>query len=291
MSVSDIKRRILNLIPDKMYLKIRYRLKRGEKLNLSHPVNYNEKLNWLKLYDRNPEYKSMVDKFSAKEFAASIIGKEHIIPNIGVWDRFEDIDTEALPDKFVLKCTHNSGGVCVCTDKASFDFQKAGKKLSEELKKDYYYFGREWVYKGIKPRILGETYMTDESGSELKDYKVFCFNGVPKMIEVIYGRYTGKSGCNLYTPDWECLDGASVHFPSDKSHVIARPDKLEEMLDYAAKLSKGIPHVRVDFYITGDTVYFGEMTFFHSNGFGGFVPKEFNKMLGDWIELPDRKHK
>lgn len=280
----SIKRKILRLLPDALYLKIRYRKKCGKKLNLKEPKDYNDKLNWLKLHDHNPEYTKMVDKATSKEWATSIIGEGHVIPTIGVYKKSSDIDFSALPSKFVLKCTHDSGTVFVCTDKEKFDISGACAKLDKALKENYFYFGREWAYKNIEPQIIAEEYMADESGTELKDYKVFCFDGEPKMIEVIYGRYS-KKGCNLYTPKWEYLHGESVHFPSDESVQIEKPQKLEEMMSMARKLSAGIPHVRVDFYIANDTVIFGEMTFFHSNGFGGFRPDEFNRMLGDWIEI------
>lgn len=224
---------------DELYLKMRYYAHFGRKLNLKDPKTFNEKMQWLKLYDRRSEYVKMVDKYEAKDYVAQKIGEEYVIPLLGVWDRFEDIDFTLLPNQFVLKCTHDSGSVIICRNKQEFDFIQAGKKLKQSLATNFFYYGREWPYKEVKPRIIAEQYMVDESGTELKDYKILNFNGVPRLIDVDYNRFAGHMR-NLYTTKWEYMD-ASIEYPNNPEHQIKRPEKLEQMLELAAKLSEGIP--------------------------------------------------
>lgn len=272
------------LWPDKMYLKLRYRLTTGRKLDLDNPVTFNEKLQWLKLYDRRPEYTVMVDKVKAKEYVADRIGTEYIIPTLGVWDDPDEIDFDTLPDRFVLKCNHNSGCLCICKDKSRLDIPKVKADLRKGLRKNYFLMGREWPYKDVPRKILAEKFMIDESGTELKDYKVFCFDGEPEIIEVDYGRFTEHKR-NIYGKDWDFIR-MEIEYPSDEGHAIARPNKLAEMLDLARRLSKGIPHVRVDFYSVGNRLYWGELTFFHGSGYEHFNPHEWDERLGRLIKLP-----
>ena len=273
------------LIPDKPYLQMMYRLKMGKKLDLKNPKTFNEKLQWLKLYNRKPEYTIMVDKVKAKEYVANIIGEEHIIPTLGVWDDPDDIDFDALPNQFVLKCNHNSGtGMCICRDKSKLDIPKVKAELRKGLKENYFLHGREWPYKNVPRKILAEKFMVDESGTELKDYKVFNMGGQPKLIEVDYGRFTQHMR-NFYDKDWNFVD-LELQYPSDKNHEISKPEKLDEMLALAKKLSEGIPHVRTDFYSINGKLYWGELTFFHEAGMGHFKPETWNEKLGKLIVLP-----
>lgn len=271
-------------IPDKQYLKLMYWARTGRKLNLENPKTFNEKLQWMKLYYHRPEYSMMVDKYEVKKYVAGLIGEEYIIPTIGVWDHFDDIDFDTLPDQFVLKCTHDSGGLVICTDKKHLDMENAKRKIEKSLASNYFFHGREWPYKNVKPRIIAEKYMTDESGVELKDYKVFNFDGVPKIIQVDYDRFIGHKR-NLYTTDWEYIN-AEIEFPTDADHIIEKPQKLEEMLMLARKLSAGMPHVRTDFYSIKDRLYFGELTFCHGSGFEHFVPDSFETEMGEVFKLP-----
>lgn len=275
-------------LPDSIYLRLLYRFKMGKPLHLRNPQTFNEKLQWLKLYNRRPEYTTMVDKYAVKDYVASIIGGEFIIPTIGVWDNPEDIEWNKLPDKFVLKTTHGGGseGVVICKDKDSLDKEKVIKQLKKGLRQDVYKYGKEWPYKNVPRRIIAEEYIEEENG-ELNDYKVFNFNGEPKVIQVDYNRFKGHLR-NLYNTDWEKID-ATIEYPSDPNKVINKPAALSQLLDLAKKLSVSIPHVRTDFYIVENKVYFGEMTFFHGSGFEHFSPDSFERVLGDWIVLPINK--
>lgn len=273
---------------DEAYLKFRFRADMGRRLDLEHPKSFNEKLQWLKLYDRNPEYPRMVDKYEAKAYVADIVGEEHIIPALGVYDDFDSIDFDALPERFVLKCTHDSGSIFICKDKSQMDKDRARQILERGLKRNPAWYGREWPYTQLKPRILAETYMEDESHKELKDYKFFVFSGKAEMILVDFGRYTGKHGRNVYTTDWKYMD-ASVKFPSDPAHQIPKPDNLQEMIAFAEKLSQGLPYVRVDLYSVEGHIYFGELTLYPGAGFTHIKPDSLERRLGDLIVLPQRR--
>lgn len=273
-------------IPDEKYIKIKYRLEMNKRLNLENPKTFNEKLQWLKLNDRKQEYTKMVDKYEAKKYVANIIGKEYIIPTLGIWDKFEDIDFEKLPNQFVLKPTHTSGDVFICRDKEKIDYKTLEKKVHRWLKRKYYYVHREWPYKNIKPRIIAEKYMVDESGTELKDYKFFCFNGKPKLLFVAVDR-PQDTKFNFYDLNFNKLPFMQ-HYKNFNKNVL-KPKGFEYMVDFAKKLSKGIAHVRVDFYDINGKVYFGELTFYHFSGFEKFEPEEWDKKLGDMLKLPNNK--
>lgn len=292
--ISDPAKRILYLsqlgfyrhTDDRRYLEKLYRATFGKELNLENPQTFNEKLQWLKLYDRKPIYTTMVDKYAAKEYVADKIGGEYIIPTLGVWDKFDDIDFGALPDQFVLKCTHDSGGLAICKDKKTFDIEAARKKINRCLKRNYYYTFREWPYKDVKPRIIAEKYMVDESGYELKDYKIFCFDGQPKIMFIATDRANPEEETKF-----DFFDMEFNHLPFQNGHpnakrAIMQPKGFEKMKELAAKLSAGIPQVRVDFYDIDGKVYFGELTFSHWSGFVPFDPEEWDYKLGSWIELP-----
>lgn len=278
------QRGFLDWMDDKTFLKLRFWGKTGRRLNLEHPRTYNEKLQWLKLYDRNPVYPQMVDKYRAKEYVASLAGEEYIIPTLGIYDSFEEIDFEKLPEQFVLKCTHDSHSIYICRNRDEFDRAQAEKILKRGLRKDPYRFGREWPYSQVQPRIIAEQYMEDESHQELKDYKFFTFSGKAAMILVDYGRFS-HHGRNLYSLDWEYLN-ASIAYPGDPLYVVPRPEKLELMIELAERLGQNLPHVRVDLYSIGSRIYFGEMTLYPGGGFSEFKPRELELRLGDLLVLP-----
>lgn len=271
------------LFPDALFLRIVYYHITGERLHLKKPQKFNEKLQWLKLNDRREEYTALVDKFEVKKHVEKIIGNKYIIPTLAVYDRVEEIDFNALPDQFVLKCTHDSGGVVICKDKKTFDRQAAIDVLRDGLSKNFYLYSREWPYKNVVPRIIAEKYLVDESGKELKDYKIFCFEGEPKIVQVDYDRFSNHRRI-LFDTDWNRLP-FTLGFPTDWECLIPRPKGLEEMLDVARQLSKGIPHVRVDLYNIGGEIFFGELTFYHGSGLEKFTPESWNVKFGNWIKI------
>lgn len=274
-------------ISDKAYLKRKYRKKMGRELNLENPVLFSEKLQWLKLYDRNPIYHSFVDKAEVRKIIAEKIGEEYLIPSLGVWDSFDEINFDKLPEQFVLKCTHDAGSTFVCKDKKAIDMKKLRKHFNKFLLRDYYWCYRQWVYKNIKPRIIAEKFMVDESGTELKDYKILCFNGEPKFIDFIYDRFSETGSKEFfYTPDWERLKIINGNHVPDNSLVIPKPKSLDKMLELARILSAGMAHVRVDFYLIYDKIYFGELTFYTAGGYEQFKPSHWDKTLGGWLTLP-----
>lgn len=275
-------------IPDSLYLKMKYRASFYKKLNLRSPQTYNEKLQWLKLYDRKPEYTDMVDKYEVKKYIADRIGQEYIIPTLGIWERVEDIDFEALPNQFVLKCTHDSGGLVICRDKSKLDVAKAKEKLSKSLKNNFFYSGREWPYKNVKPRILAETYMEDEKTKELRDYKFFCFDGEAKALFIATERQ--KAGeevkFDFFDMEFNHLDFRQGH--PNANVVPEKPKTFDKMRELAEIVSKNIPQIRVDFYEVDGKIYFGEMTFFHHNGMVPFDPPVWDETFGNWIKLPEK---
>lgn len=273
-------------IPDRKYLEWCYRGAFSKKLNLDNPQTFNEKLQWLKLYDRKPLYMTLVDKYEVKKYVADKIGQQYIIPTLNVWNRFDEIDFNELPNQFVLKCTHDSGGLVICTDKKNLDEKKAKEKLDKCLKRNFYFQSREWPYKNIPRRIIAEKYMVDESGYELKDYKFFCFDGVAKAMFIATDRQVEGEDTkfDFYDMDFIHLPFTNGH-PNAK-HEIKKPESFDKMKELAEKLSQGIPEVRVDFYDIDGKVYFGEMTFYHFGGFTRFEPEEWDYKFGEWIKLP-----
>ena len=275
---------MLGLVPDKLYLKIRYYHYTKQKLNLKKPETFNEKLQWLKLYNRNPEHTIMADKVKVKEYIADKLGTEYVIPTLGVWDSAEDVDFDSLPDKFVIKCNHNSGtGMYVCTDKSKMDTGKVRKALKRGLRENYYACDREWPYKNIDRKIIAEQFLDDGSGHGLIDYKVFNFNGEPQLIQVDFDRFTEHKK-NLYSTEWE-LCNFEFNYPSHPEVTIPKPKQLDKMLEISKILSKGHPYLRTDFYVVNDNIYIGELTFFPASGYGKFNPEEYNKKFGDMINL------
>ena len=275
-----------HVLSDEQFLKCQYYLHMGKKLNLSNPQTYNEKLQWLKLYNRRPEYTMMVDKYSVKDFVMGIIGEEYIIPTLGVWDRLDDIDFDTLPKKFVLKTTHGGGntGVVVCKDKDNFDYGAAKDKLNKSLNTCIYDTIREWPYKNVKRRIIAEQYIEDYKIGELAGYKFFCFDGKVKALFVGTERGSGDVKFDYYDADFNHLNLIQFHPMSE--HPLPKPQNFELMKELASKLSKGIPHVRVDLYECNGHVYFGELTFYHHGGIVPFHPESWDYTFGSWITLP-----
>ena len=274
---------LMNGLKDETYLKLLYLYRKGKRLNLKNPQSYNEKLQWLKINDHNDAYTQMVDKYEAKKYVANQIGDEYIIKTISIWDRFEDIEFDKLPNRFVLKCTHDSGGVVICSDKLTLDKKETSKKLSNRMNINYYYMTREYPYKNIKPKIIAEEYLeSDENG--LYDYKFLCFHGKAEYVFVCTEREK-KDGLRItfFDMDWKRLTFRGEDPVSEIE--IAKPKNFEKMRELAEKLAKDIPTVRIDFYENNGKIYFGEITFFHASGFEKYEPEEGDYILGNQLDL------
>ncbi len=276
--------KVFRHVPDKLWVQFKYFCHFRKPVNLKDPKTFNEKLQWLKLYYQDPAHTRMVDKYGMKGYVTERIGAQYVIPLLGVWDKVEDIDFDSLPSQFVLKTTHDCAGLVICTDKEKLDVEQAKATLQKALQNDYFVRYREWPYKNVKPRIIAEEYMVDESGTQLKDYKIHCFNGKPYCIQVDFDRFHGHKK-NLYSLNWELLE-FSFNYPAHPEIEIQRPDTLEQMLLLAAELSKGEPYVRIDFYSVEHKPYVGEITFFPASGYGKFVPEKYDRIFGDQIKLP-----
>lgn len=270
---------------DRLYLSIRYRLFMKKKLNLDNPRTFNEKLNWLKIYCHEPIYTKLVDKYEVKKIVADLIGEEHVIPTLGVWERVEDVDFDKLPNKFVLKCTHDSGGLVVCRDKTTLDIVAAKRKLTKALRRNYFNQSREWGYKFVPARIMAEQYMEDSETGTLNDYKFFCFNGEVKRLFVATGRWEGVK-FDFFDMDFNHLDITNAHPHS--TTPIKKPVTFDKMKEIAAKLSQGYPFMRVDLYEVDGKVYFGEYTLYHYGATVPFEPEEVDYQMGEWIVLPNK---
>lgn len=276
----------LNWMPDKLNIKLMYRLYLGKRLDLKSPKTFNEKLQWIKLYDRKPEYTVMADKFLVREHVAKIIGEEYLIPLLGVWDKAEDIDFDVLPNCFVLKCNHDSGSVIVCKDKNKLDKNKTVRFLSKRLKASGCSHGREWPYKNIPRKIIAEQYMEDDGTHELRDYKFHCFSGEPKFVLVCTGRKSVEGlREDFFDTEWNHLD---VRRPAhgNASFDIERPEQLGQMLQLSRKLAGTMAFSRIDFYVVNGKVYFGEITLFPTSGYTAFEPESYDELFGSWIHLP-----
>ncbi len=274
---------------DSLYLKIYYKTMTNKKLDIENPISFNEKLQWLKLYDHNPLYTTLVDKYAVREYIKEKIGKEYLIPLVGgPWKSFGEISFDTLPNQFVLKTTHDSGGVVVCRNKEKFDINTTKKILEKSLRKNYYYGGREWPYKNVQPQIIAEKYMSDSDRDELTDYKLMCFNGKHKCTFICEDRFS-KDGLKVtfYDKDWNIMP-FERHYPRN-SVKKDKPITYDKMVELAETLSQGIPFVRVDFYEIQGKIYFGELTFYPGSGFEEFNPPEWDRILGDWLVLPEKK--
>lgn len=279
-------------LPDKTYLQLLYRFKMGHRLDLNHPKTFTEKIQWLKLYNRRPEYTLMVDKYAVKKYVADIIGEKYIIPTLGVWDKPEDIDWDALPNEFVLKTTHGggSGGVVICKDKKTFDRNKAILTLRDSMNCDIYRSLREWPYKDVKKRVLAEKYMAPKDMVnnpiyDLSDYKFFCFNGEPKYCQVIRDRHS-KESIDFYDMNWRHQEFVGLNpIASNGINPVPRPLLLDDMICICHKLSENMKFVRIDMYVIDNRIYFGEITFYPASGMGLFNPDKWNEELGNLISL------
>lgn len=278
---------LAKLMPDRLFVSLKYRKAFGKSPDLKNPKTFNEKLCWLKLHDHNPLYTQMVDKYEAKKYAESIIGSKHIIPTYGVWDRAEDIDFDSLPDKFVMKATHDSGRVIICHDKSKLDLAWAREEMRKSLKRDFYAMTREWPYKNVKPRIIAEKLLELPDCDDLKDindYKFFAFNGKVKFFKIDFDRSTNHRA-NYYDPDFNPLDFGEEMYLPDPDKIISKPAGLETMIALTEKIAGDKKFVRVDFYDVGGEVYFGEITFYPQSGTGRFVPNDADERIGGLLQL------
>lgn len=277
-----------NHLTDEKYIRRKYRAVFGSEPDLKDPKTFNEKMQWLKLYHRKQRQINMVNKLTVKDAVSQAIGRRHVTETYGAWPSFDRIDFEMLPDAFVLKCTHDSGGIVICRDKNTLDMEAARKKLEKALKTDYYLKSREWPYRYVKPLIMAEEYLESGDGGDLKDYKFFCFNGKPEFVLVCADRFNG-SGLkeNFYDLDWNLME--LTRPAHGNGPAVKRPETLEEMAGYAAMLAKDEPFVRVDFYDVDGRVYFGEVTYFPASGFEPFAPEGWDEKLGSMITLPEKK--
>ena len=276
-------RRYPKMFSDKFFLEGVYYLTFNKRLNLKNPQTFNEKLQWLKLYNRRPEYTTMVDKYAAKEYVARIIGEEHIIPTLGVWDSFDEIDFDSLPDQFVLKTTHDNGRVVVCRDKSRLDKDKAREILTKSLNNDFYLQGREWPYKNVPRRIIAEKFLIEEGG--LTDYKFTCFDGEVDNVMGCYERSSGETKFYFFDKDWNLLRLNRRGKQAPEGFTMPKPKNVERMFEIASILSKGHPYVRVDMYNIDGHIYFGELTFFPDCGYDTNLLPETDKLFGERIKL------
>lgn len=273
---------------DEKYIKRLWKYKMGDKpLDLEDPKTLCEKLQWLKIHDHNPRYTKLADKYEIKKIVADAIGEEHVVPLLGVWDDADKIDFDSLPDQFILKTTHDSGGFMICKDKSTFDREAARKKFRKALKRNFYWSGREWQYKNIPPRIIAEKYIDSLGKPESFEYKLTCMNGEVKFTTVCRGiahsTFDARSN-DHFDRQGNKMPWYAYYKPSKEP--VELPPQSEEMIRYAELLGKDIPYVRVDFYIVDDVVYFGEMTFYTWDGYMVFEPDEWDRKLGDMLEIP-----
>ena len=278
---------LMRYIPDKTYLQIYYFLQFGKLCDFKNPTTFNEKLNWLKINNRDSLYTKLVDKYEVKEYVEKVIGGGYTIPTLGVWEHFDDINFDMLPDQFVLKCTHDSEGLVIVKDKSKMDKNAAREKIETALRHNFYYVGREWPYKNVHPRIIAEQYMEDHIDKELRDYKFYCFDGIPKIMYIASNRNSGHVNFDFYDMEFNHLD-ITQKYPN-ASEPLRKPKHFKEMIGLAKKLSNGFPHVRVDFYEVDRKVYFGELTFFSMSGLTPFKPAKWDKIMGSWLTLPQKK--
>lgn len=276
-------------IPVKIYLNILFKFFNGYKLNLNNPKTFLEKIQWLKIYDKNPEYTKMVDKIEVKNYVSEKIGKEYIIPTLKEYNTVDEIKLEELPSKFVMKCNHDSGKILLCNDKSTLEINKIKNDFKRLLNKDFYQISKEWPYKNVKRKILIEEYINDGEKSDLDDYKWYCFNGEPLYCQVIRDRRTNET-IDFYDKDWIHQEFVGLNPKCDNGKKPAKkPENLSKHLEIARILSKDIPFIRVDLYEVNGKIYFGELTFYPNGGFGKFKPSIWDLKLGNLISLPNKK--
>ncbi len=276
-------------LPDDVFLKKLYRLHFGKELDLENPKTFNEKLQWLKLHDHNPEYPQIVDKVGFKEYVTEKFGAEYVVPVIGIWDDVDDIDFDALPDKFVMKCTHDSGSFLICTDKNNIDWLYWKKRMKKLLKRNYFWLNREWPYKELKPRIIIEPNLAEKPGQSIRNVKFFCFDGEPEFL--LIGTNSSAGDDSSWDVDFFDMDFNHLPFQfegTNAKELPHKPENWDKMIEMSRELSKGIPHVRVDFLETEGRIYLGELTFYTATGMGKFTPEEWDLKLGEFIKLPNK---
>ena len=279
----ELIKKFPSVMDDEEYLKIRFKYRMGYELDLEHPKTFNEKLNWLKIHDRNPIYTTMADKYAVKDYVGRKIGFEHVVPLYGVWERFEDIDFASMPNQFVLKCSHNCGNVIVCKNKDDFDMEAAGTALKNVLGNNAFWADREWPYKNIKPAIISEKFI-ESHDDVLEVYKFFCFDGEPYIIQVIQNDKTPEETIDYFNMEWNLLD-IHQNYPNSKNHIV-KPCNFEKMAEICRNLSFGIPFVRVDLYLDKEEcIYFSEYTFFSDSGCERFYPEKWDYILGDRLNI------
>jgi hypothetical protein len=254
-------------------------------LDLDNPRTYNEKLQWLKLYYRNPILPKLVDKFEYKSFVSARVGQEYVVKNYGIWNSVDEIEFDGLPAQFVLKTTHDQGGVVICKDKMHFNILAAKRKLRGHLKRNLYYLFREWPYREVIPRIIAEELLVEADGADLKDYKFYCFNGEPRIMYIATGRQSGGACFDFFDMDFKHLDIRRPKY-GQLGDVFERPENWCDMISLARKMSEGLPHVRIDFYNVGGKIFFGEFTLFQGGGFMPFSPETWDYELGSYLRLP-----
>ena len=281
-------RKLSRLIPDRIYLQIVYFKHFRRFINFNNPKTFNEKIQWLKLNYRNEEYTKLVDKYRVKQYITKLIGEEYVIPTLGVWKNVDDIDFKSLPEKFVLKCNNDSGGIVICKNKKDFDEAKAKSFLKERLKNNGYWYGREWPYKNVKPCIIAEKYMEDSISKDLKDYKFFCFNGSMEFFDIDIDRFI-EHRANYYDRNGNFLPFGKKYCPPDYTKKIEMPKNLGKMIELAETISHNTVLSRIDFYEIDGQVYFGEITFYPGSGFSPFTDEKWDYKLGDMIDLPNIK--
>lgn len=281
-------RKLTRLIPDRIYLQIVYFRHFKKFIDFDNPKTFNEKIQWLKLNYRKEEYTNLVDKYRVKQYITKLIGEEYVIPTLGVWNNADDIDFKSLPEKFVLKCNNDSGGIVICKNKKDFDEAKAKSFLKERLKNNGYWYGREWPYKNVKPCIIAEKYMEDSISKDLKDYKFFCFNGSMEFFDIDIDRFI-EHRANYYDRNGNFLPFGKTYCPPDYTKKIEMPKNLDKMIELAETISHNTVLSRIDFYEIDGQVYFGEITFYPGSGFSPFTDEKWDYKLGDMIDLPNIK--
>ena len=281
-------RKLSRLIPDRIYLQIVYFRHFKKFIDFDNPKTFNEKIQWLKLNYRKEEYTNLVDKYRVKQYITKLIGEEYVIPTLGVWKNVDDIDFKSLPEKFVLKCNNDSGGIVICKNKKDFDEVKAKSFLKERLKNNGYWYGREWPYKNVKPCIIAEKYMEDSISKDLKDYKFFCVNGSMEFFDIDIDRFI-EHRSNYYDRNGNFLPFGKTYCPPDYTKKIEMPKNLDKMIELAETISHNTVLSRIDFYEIDGQVYFGEITFYPGSGFSPFTDEKWDYKLGDMIDLPNLK--
>ena len=281
---------VFNGMNDKKYIEKKFKNQMGYSLDLENPITYNEKIQWLKLYDRNSKYIYMADKYEAKKIVSNILGDEYVVPTIGIYDDFDKINFEELPNQFVMKCTHDSGGVIVCKEKKYFNYKEARKKINKNLKKNYFFYGREWPYKNINPRIIIEKYLEDSYQKEIIDYKFFCFNGKVEYLYISEGSHTLNQKIQFFDKNYLPIDCSRSDY-NKFERIPKKPKNFDKMIEFAELLSKNIEHIRIDFYEINGQLYFSEFTFYTGSGYVPFNEKHWDFKFGSLINLDHiKKH-